>query len=91
MAETIQKNIVELKETEKIISQSTQDWEDTFDTIADMITVHDKDFNVIRANKAAQKILGLPFLERESSDVKCFKYYHGLENLLMDVRVVSVL
>ena len=79
MAETIQKNIVELKETEKIISQSTQDWEETFDTIADMITVHDKDFNVIRANKAAQKILGLPFLERESSDVKCFKYYHGLE------------
>ena len=78
MVETIQEDIAELKEAEKIISQSKQDWEETFDTITDMITVHDRDFNIVRANKAAQKILGLPFLEK-TPDVKCFKYYHGAE------------
>lgn len=79
MAETIHKDIIELKEAELTISQAKQDWEETFDTISDMITIHDKDFNIVRANKAAQKILGLPFLEK-TPDVKCFKYYHGAES-----------
>ncbi len=39
--------------------------------------MHDKDFNIIRANKAAEKILGLPLLEVKR--VKCFAYYHGTE------------
>ncbi|MBI4682405.1 MAG: sigma 54-interacting transcriptional regulator [Nitrospirae bacterium] len=40
-----------------------------------MITVHDKDFNIIHANKAAEKILGLPFLK--SKTAKCYQHYHG--------------
>jgi len=52
-----------------------QDWHDIFDTITDMITIHDSDFRIIHANKAAEKILGLPPLN--SSSVKCFEYYHG--------------
>jgi PAS domain S-box-containing protein len=61
----------------KAIMQSRQDWEDTFDTITDMITIHDKDFNIIHANKAAKKILGLPLLEEMRA--KCFTYYHGTD------------
>ena len=57
------------------IEQARQDWEDAFNTITDMVTIHDKDFNIIRANKAAEKILGLPFLE--ATKAKCFEYYHG--------------
>ncbi len=41
-----------------------------------MITIHDKDFNIVRHNKARHRLFGygLP----ESSDrVKCFEYYHG--------------
>jgi PAS domain S-box-containing protein/putative nucleotidyltransferase with HDIG domain len=59
----------------KSLIQSKQDWEDTFNTITDMITIHDKDFNIIHANKAAEKILGLPLLQEIKA--KCFKYYHG--------------
>src|SRR5512135_1285247 len=51
-----------------------QDWHEIFDTITDMITVHDGDFNIIHANKAAEKILGLPIL---TSKAKCYEYYHG--------------
>lgn len=70
-------DISERRKAEAQILQAKQDWENTFNTITDMITVHDKDFNIIRANKAAEKILGLPLLE--SSTAKCFKYYHGTE------------
>jgi len=64
------------KKMEALIIQSKQDWEETFHTITDMITVHDKDFNIIYANKAAQDILNLPPIN-SSADHKCFKYYHG--------------
>ncbi len=52
-----------------------QDWHDILDTIADMITIHDSEFNIIHANKAARKILGLPVLMK--SNAKCYEYYHG--------------
>ena len=48
------------------------EWEDMFDT---MVTVHDREFNIIMANKSAEKILGLPLLE--ISKDKCYAYYHG--------------
>ena len=41
-----------------------------------MITLHDKDFNIIYANNRAKEVLHLPDLE-ESSKVKCYQYYHG--------------
>ncbi len=78
-ATVVSKDITERKKTEEILLQSKQDWENTFNTITDMITVHDKDYNIIRANKAAEKLLGLPFLVGEN---KCFKYYHGADNPL---------
>jgi len=58
------------------IEQSRHDWENTFNTITDMITVHDNNYNVIRANKAAEKFLKLPDLFKNKV-AKCFKYYHG--------------
>jgi PAS domain S-box-containing protein len=65
------------KKTEEYIAQSKKDWESTFDTLEDMITIHDKDFNIIRANKAAQKLHNLDFNEILQS--KCYTYYHGTE------------
>lgn len=52
-----------------------QDWTGIFNTITDMITIHDKDFNIIHANDAAKKNLDLPLLSEK--EAKCFKYYHG--------------
>lgn len=69
------RDITERKKMEAQILQAKQDWEESFNTITDMITVHDKDFNIILANKAAQKILGLPFIS--ATKEKCYEYYHG--------------
>lgn len=65
------------KKMEEVNLQAKQDWENTFNTIPDMITTHDKDFNIIHSNRAAQEILGLPLCGSEKS--KCYEYYHGSE------------
>jgi PAS domain S-box-containing protein len=61
------------KQTSEIL-QSKQDWEETFNTITDMISIHDMNFNILRANKAAEQGLGLPSLE--SKNTKCYTYFH---------------
>jgi PAS domain S-box-containing protein len=71
----IDRDISERKKMEHMILQSKLEWEDTFNTITDMITIHDHEFNIIRANKAAEEILGLPLLSAEQP--KCYRYYHG--------------
>jgi len=70
-------SVTERKKAQSIILQSKQDWENTFNTITDMITVHDKNYNIVRANRAAERILGLPLLNKETAT--CFKYYHGAD------------
>jgi PAS domain S-box-containing protein len=71
----IDRDISQRKKMEKMVLQSKLEWEDTFNTITDMITIHDRDFKIIRANKTAEKILGLPFLG--VTEAKCYQYYHG--------------
>jgi PAS domain S-box-containing protein len=74
----VDRDISDRKKMEGYILQSKLDWEDTFDTITDMITIHDKDFNIIRANKTAKEILKLPSLEVTKA-IKCYEYYHGTD------------
>ncbi len=72
-------SLLENNETQQhLIHQSNHDWEDAFNTITDMITIHDKNFNIIGANKAAEKILGLPVLD--GTRAKCYKQYHGSDH-----------
>jgi len=73
--QVIFRDVTERKKLQEEVFRISHDWEETFNTITDMVTVHDKDFNIILANKAAQKSLALPFLE--GKHVKCFEYYHG--------------
>ncbi|MCX6272242.1 MAG: PAS domain S-box protein, partial [Bacteroidetes bacterium] len=72
-------DITERTQTEEKLYLARIDWENTFDSITDMITVHDKNYNIIRSNAAADKYLGLPELEKVL-ERKCFKYYHGTDN-----------
>ncbi len=69
-------NITERRKMKELVLQSRQDWEDTFNKIPDMITIHDKDFNIIMANKTAKETLNMHSMEFMNSS-KCYKYYHG--------------
>lgn len=71
------REVEEHEKTEEKLLQAKQDWEDTFNTITDLITVHDMDFNLIHANKAAIKVLGLPSIEGKKE--KCYKFFHGTD------------
>ena len=64
------------QKAEEAILVAKNDWENTFDAVTDMITIHDMDFNIIRANPAARAIFGLQPHE-EIPLVKCFRCYHG--------------
>lgn len=71
------RDITERMRMQESILQAKQDWENTFNSISDIITIHDENFNIVRANKSAEDQLGLPFLEGRK--IKCFKYFHDLE------------
>jgi PAS domain S-box-containing protein len=75
----IMRNITERKRAEEAIIVAKNDWENTFDSVTDIITIHDEDFNIIRANPAAKAIFGLQLPEGMPL-AKCFRCYHGTEN-----------
>ncbi len=70
-------DITERKELQNKIIRAKEEWEEIFDSINDAITIHDKDFNILRLNKAATKMLGADFLTVLNQ--KCFVSYHGLD------------
>jgi PAS domain S-box-containing protein len=40
------------KEMEEAIKQAAEEWRNTFDSISDAISIHDREFRILRANKA---------------------------------------
>ena len=61
-----------LKQREDNNLQPKKNFDITGETI---ITYHDKNLNIISANRAAKEMFGLPSLI--GTEVKCYKYYHG--------------
>ncbi len=53
------------------------DWENTFNTIDDLISIHDTDFNIVRANMAVAKKFKTDI--KEIVGKKCYKVFHGTD------------
>jgi diguanylate cyclase (GGDEF)-like protein/PAS domain S-box-containing protein len=68
-------DLTEQKKAEKILRQAKQDWENTFNSIADMITIHDREFNITHANTSAKESLQLNL--SEIGKAKCYEHFHG--------------
>jgi PAS domain S-box-containing protein len=45
-------DITERNRAEETIKRAAEEWRETFDSITDAISIHDRDFKVLRANKA---------------------------------------
>jgi PAS domain S-box-containing protein len=71
-------DITERKKLQDLISLGKKEWEETFDVINDAITILNTDFTIVRANKAAERLLGLSF--REIIGRKCHQLYHGSDS-----------
>ena len=68
---------VTLINTIKSIERSKFEWESTFDTIEDLISIHDADFTIVRANKAVAKKFNMDI--KAIIGKKCYKIFHGTE------------
>ncbi|MBI5639350.1 MAG: GAF domain-containing protein [Nitrospirae bacterium] len=67
--------IAELQNTLSRVSRSQKMWLETFDSIGDMISIQDAEFNIIKCNSAFARYFGL-----EPKDVinrKCYDFFHA--------------
>jgi PAS domain S-box-containing protein len=71
------RDITEFKHTETQLRHAAEEWKMTFDSISDMISIHDKDFKIVRANESLTKILNMK--PREIIGQTCYKLIHGTE------------
>jgi len=52
-------NILKRKQTELAVRQAKEQWESTFDAIDEIVTIHDLEMRIVRANKAAGVLLNI--------------------------------
>jgi len=68
------RDVTEEREFEKKIRKISQEWENTFNSINDLVSIHDKDCNIIRVNKAFADTFGKT--PEELVGQKCHKIVH---------------
>jgi PAS domain S-box-containing protein len=68
----------EFKKAEEAIKRSNEEWEETFNSMTDSIFVLDKDFNIIKANKASIEILKMNY--KDIIGRKCYELVHDLDH-----------
>ncbi|GEM_PF-2148144 len=71
-------DITERKATEKAVENAKKQWEETFDAITDWVCLIDKNYRIIRSNKASQKYFGLP--PQDIVGKRCYEIVHGINN-----------
>ncbi len=73
----LQQEVTKSKLAEQKIKQAAEEWRTTFDSIKDLVSVHDKDFRIVRANKAFAAAFGMEI--RELLGKKCYEIIHATE------------
>jgi PAS domain S-box-containing protein len=70
------RDISAVKRMEQAVADARDEWEETFDSIREGITIHDANFVVLRANAAARRLLGDDGASLEGR--ACHTVFHGL-------------
>ncbi len=73
-------DITDRKKAEAKLKQAAEEWRTTFDSISDMVSIHDKDFKIIRANESFAKAFNMR--PAEVIGKTCYKLVHGTEEPL---------
>jgi len=71
----IQRDVTERNQAEEALKLAAEEWRETFDSITDAISIHDRDFRILRANKAFADI----FLKKPSQIIGryCYELHKG--------------
>ncbi|MFQ5965187.1 MAG: ATP-binding protein [Candidatus Scalinduaceae bacterium] len=59
------------------VKRGRDEWQKTFDAITDIITVHDKDFRILRANKIFYEKFGID--KKKLNEKKCYEIFHSTD------------
>jgi PAS domain S-box-containing protein len=59
---------------EETIKQAAQQWQETFDAIPDLVSIHDRDYNIVKVNKAFTKTFGMT--AEQLVGKKCYEVFH---------------
>ena len=78
----------ELLQKEHETRLAKEDWERTFDSITDVVTVLDIDLNILRANQAATKLFGRP--PEAIVGRPCHELFHGAREKCPDCPALRV-
>ena len=68
-------DITQRKYTKEQIEHAAKEWRTTFDSITDMISIHDKNFKIRRVNKALANAFGKE--PKELIGKTCYELFHG--------------
>lgn len=74
MLDTLEKRAEENKKLFDLVIKSKEEWVATFDAIQDLISIHDRDYNILKINKALAKKFN-----KEPEDLigkKCYEVFH---------------
>ncbi len=76
IAELLESNvdITERKQFEQALEQAKVDWERTFDSVPDLITILNNEHRIVRANKAMAQALGTT--PEACVGLECYKFVH---------------
>jgi len=73
----LEQEIIKSKRAEEKIRQVAEEWRSTFDSIKVPVSIHDKDFRIVRANKAFADAFGMEV--REAIGKRCYEIIHGTQ------------
>jgi PAS domain S-box-containing protein len=69
-------DITELKRAEDALRRAKEEWEQTFDTVPDMVAIPDNHHRIVRANRAMTNRLRIT--PDECVGARCYEVVHGL-------------
>ena len=72
-------DITDQKVAQEKLKRAVNEWETTFNSITDMVSIHDKDFNIIKANNAFAEYFHSEL--KEIIGKKCYEIMHGTKNM----------
>jgi PAS domain S-box-containing protein len=75
--EQLEQEVIKARQAEEKARHMAEEWRTTFDSIKDPVSIHDRDFKIVRANQAFADILGMEI--REVIGKKCYEIIHGTE------------
>jgi signal transduction histidine kinase/HAMP domain-containing protein len=77
MMKELGESILENKQLFLLVKRGRDEWVKTFDAITDIITIHDKDFAILRANNTFFEKFNIN--KRQLSSKRCHEIFHGNE------------